>query len=120
MAASLTAGSAIPVFTDVFFSPLTMHSLSEIIVDLLPHPPEGVFNVGSRDGLSKAEFAFAFAKAMALPQDLLVPSCSDTVTANRARRPKDMRMNVKAIESALGRQMPTLADEIVSLGRAHR
>ena len=120
IAASLTAGSTIPVFTDVFFSPLTMHSLSKTIANLLPQPPDGIFNVGSRDGMSKAEFAFAVAKAMSLPQDLLVPTCSDAVTGNRARRPKDMRMSVEAIESSLGRRMPTLADEIASLGHSLR
>jgi len=120
IAASLAAGSTIPVFTDVFFSPLTMSSLSNIIVELLSEPPVGVFNVGSREGLSKAAFAFAFAEAMDLPQHLLVPTLSDAVASNRARRPKDMRMSVAAIETVLGKQMPTLADEITSLSRSLR
>lgn len=112
---SLTAGSKIPVFTDVLFSPLTMCSLSQVIVQMLHDPPIGVFNVGSREGMTKADFAFAVAKSLDLREDLLVPALSDSGLPNRARRPKDMRMNVAAIENVLGRQMPLLSDEIKSL-----
>lgn len=112
---SLEQGRGIPVFTDVFFSPLTMDSLSRTVSEILATRPIGILNVGSRDGMSKADFAFAVADAQGLPTSLLNRVPSETVAAGRARRPKDMRMCVAAIERALGRPMPTLAAEIAAL-----
>lgn len=112
---SLQQGREIPVFTDVFFSPLTMDSLSRTVCELVATRLTGIYNVGSRHGMSKADFALAVARAKGLPTSLLNRVTSETVTSGRARRPKDMRMCVEAIERALGRPMPTLAAEIESI-----
>lgn len=112
---SLEENHAIPVYTDVFFSPLTMNSLSKIVLELIAIRPKGIFNVGSRDGMSKCQFAFAVAEAKRLPLSLLNPVSSETASPTRARRPKDTRMIVAAVEKILDHNMPTLASEIETL-----
>jgi len=58
---ALRHGSPITVFDDVLFSPLSMATLSELICDVIRIKPAGVFNLGSRNGMSKADFALLFA-----------------------------------------------------------
>jgi dTDP-4-dehydrorhamnose reductase len=40
---------------------------------------------------------------------------NSAVMQDRAPRPKDMRMDVSRIETALGRAMPTLEEEVAKL-----
>lgn len=110
--ASLTQGTAIQVFEDVQFSPLSMPTLAEMIGRVIEKRLVGTYNLGSLQGMSKADFAFAFAAAAGLPTAAMTRSSSDRAPALKAYRPKDMRMNVARIESALGVQLPTLNHEI--------
>jgi dTDP-4-dehydrorhamnose reductase len=82
--------------------------------------PVGVFNLGSTDGLSKADFAFAFAEEMGLPVRALRRSTSDKAAFLRTYRPKDMRMNSAKFEGALGLNLPNLRDEIRRAAKEYR
>jgi dTDP-4-dehydrorhamnose reductase len=44
---------------DVLFSPLSMATLVRMLPRMLASPRSGVFNLGSRDGMSKAAFEMA-------------------------------------------------------------
>ena len=102
----------ISVFEDVFFSPLSMLSLSECIQRVIYNPIAGVFNLGSREGLSKADFVFKLAdifdfetenvsKVLYRDQKILTP------------RPSDMRMDSARFEVAYYPDgLPTLEQEI--------
>jgi dTDP-4-dehydrorhamnose reductase len=109
---SLTRGDHIRVFDDVRFSPLSMASLSNLICAVIGDRILGVFNLGSRDGMSKADFAFEFAAALGLSTRSMsrVPIAGGLPLT--AYRPRDMRMDVSKIEAALGIRLPTLAAEI--------
>jgi dTDP-4-dehydrorhamnose reductase len=76
----------------------------------------GVFNLGSRDGLSKAEFCYSLARVLGLPTATMTHANSPTA-ALKAYRPKDMRMNCVRFEKTFGVQLPTLAREIESMTR---
>jgi len=56
-------GKEFVAFTDVAFSPLLMDTLSAAIDKVLCQPAVGVFNLGSDQGMSKADFAVALAEA---------------------------------------------------------
>jgi dTDP-4-dehydrorhamnose reductase len=112
---SLTEGTPIQVFDDVQFSPLSISTLVEMIELTLQKKPVGVFNLGSRDGMSKADFAFAFARKCGFSTETMTRTSTDTVVMLTAYRPKDMRMDCTKIEKALGVTLPSLINEI---GRA--
>lgn len=100
-----------PVFADVLFSPLSLDSLSRLIALLAAQRLPGTFNLGSNEGMSKAEFAFQLARSLDLETDVLVPIQS-AEAGLQARRPKDMRMDCRLLEARLGLTLPTLAAEI--------
>ena len=104
---SLFNNIPIQVFEDVRFSPLGMLTLSKMIELSIRNKPLGVFNLGSHNGMSKAEFAFAFADKLGLST-----SAVTRPTHLKAYRPKDMRMNSIKFERTVGIQLPQLKDEI--------
>ena len=116
---SLRAGQSITVFDDVFFSPLSIPTLVQSIEKVIQSDIQGTFNLGSRAGMSKAQFAQRLAQAAGLPASGMRHGLvADLQRA--ARRPHDMRMDVTAIEQAMQLRMPELADEIATVGRGYR
>lgn len=118
--ASLSNGANVCVFDDVLFSPLSMDTLVEMISLLLVSGVGGIYNLGSRDGLSKAEFAYAFAEATGLGVTSMARCSVDDVGFIKAYRPKDMRMNVSRFELASGVVLPGLISEIEKVAREYR
>ena len=111
---SLRAAKPVTLFGDVLFSPLHMATLAEIVFELVAAEIAGTFNLGSRDGMSKSEFGFAVAAVAGVAADTATVGES-TMLAGRAPRAKDLRMDVGKLERALGRPMPTLAEEVEKL-----
>jgi len=109
---ALRCGKTISVFNDVMFSPLGISTLCDCIERCIIERPKGVFNLGSRDGMSKADFAFAFASAIGIPPTNLVRKESSAVDNLAASRPTDMRMKCDKFESYMKINMPRLLDEI--------
>jgi dTDP-4-dehydrorhamnose reductase len=114
IAASLAARRAIRLFRDSLFSPLHMATLCELMRTALEKGLSGVFNFGSRHGESKHAFALAVARHLGLPTQSATPGSMRDVP-HRARRPVDMRLDLQRIETALGRPMPSLTEEIDKL-----
>ena len=102
----------INVFDDVMFSPLFIGTLCDYIDRSIVERPLGVFNLGSRDGISKADFAFAFAATTSLPTTNLIRANASDVATVIARRPTDMRMRCERFEGRMGLTLPRLIDEI--------
>jgi len=111
---SFTQKKKITIFQDVFFSPLSFPTLSGIIGQILDKKLHGIFNVGSQDGMSKLDFALLIARHKGLDTSNATVINSSDIPA-RARRPKDMRMDVSRLENALNISMPTLLDEVKTL-----
>jgi dTDP-4-dehydrorhamnose reductase len=109
---SLVNKKKIQVLTDILFSPLSMKTLSEIIELVIRVKPVGVYNLGSSDGMSKADFCVEFAKIIGLPVDAMLPINSSEAPFLRAYRPKDMRMDCTKFERLLGIKLPSLITEI--------
>lgn len=117
---SLSNNDSIQVFNDVLFSPLGMSTLSEMIELVMQRKPIGVFNLGSHVGMSKADFAFAFADELGLSTLAMKRTTTDRVTFLKTYRPKDMRMNSAKFENALGIKLPKLRDEIKRVAKEYR
>ncbi len=108
---SLVTNKKLQGFKDVFFSPLHTSTLcAEIERCLLSFNP-GVYNLGSRSGLSKYQFMIELAKHKGFSTEQISPI--DYAQANIALlRPKEMRMDVLKYEKLYQVQLPTLMEEI--------
>ena len=101
----------IKLFNDVYFSPLSIGTLMKMILHVMKNFKSGVYNLGSRDGMSKAEFAYK----LGVPLDR-ESSFSTEVSVEDvgfyAIRPKGMMMDVSRFEKSFGVILPTLESEI--------
>lgn len=113
---SLLQQKTITVFADIFFSPLSFQSLQQQIVHVLEAPVPGIFNLGSRNGMSKRDFAHTLAGHLDFSLDHLVDGSSRDHKFF-AYRPKDMRMDVTLYEKTYKVTLPTLLEEIKTLMR---
>jgi dTDP-4-dehydrorhamnose reductase len=112
---SLTGRKHVQVLDDVYFSPLSITTLVGLINLVIEKKPAGVFNVGSHNGMTKADFDFAFAEHLKLPTAYMTRIDTSQATFLKAYRPKDMRMNCSKFEAALQVKLPDLMDEIRSV-----
>lgn len=108
---ALRQGAPINVFEDVRFSPLSLRRLATLIERVAISRKRGLFNLGSSDGLSKADFAFELAAALELPTWSLTRTSVDQAALG-AYRPKGMCMDSAEFERAFGVLLPTLKEEI--------
>ncbi len=115
---SLTQGGPITVFDDVRFSPLSLQRLVELVELVIVQRRQGVFNLGSKEGMSKADFAFTLAKVLDLPTKHMSRGISNKVKL-AAYRPKDMCMDSTRFEDVFGVKLPTLKEEIQSMKAAY-
>ncbi|MEO9599255.1 SDR family oxidoreductase [Parasphingorhabdus sp.] len=111
---ALEGGAGFSGFHDVFFSPLSMVRLSTEILRVAEVWCPGLYNLGSRAGLSKLEFARLVATRYGYDPALLKSQSIDDAVLP-ASRPRGMVMDVTAFESAYAAILPTLEDEIESL-----
>jgi len=115
---SLKNEKLINVFDDIYFSPLAINSLIKIVEKIVRNPRSGIFNLGSKEGLSKADFAFSLAEIMELPEKYMAIGSSEDAPLS-AYRPKDMRMISSKFEETFDIVLPTLNQEINSMKSAY-
>jgi dTDP-4-dehydrorhamnose reductase len=108
---SLKQGESITVFDDVRFSPLSLRRLVEILEQLIVRKQQGVFNLGSREGMSKADFAFTLAEVLGLSNKNMTRGTLDAINFT-AYRPKNMCMDSSHFEKIFDVRLPTLQEEI--------
>jgi dTDP-4-dehydrorhamnose reductase len=114
---ALEAKRPLTLFTDVQFSPLSLDTLAELLAGVLAEPRPGVFNLGSRAGMSKRDFAHALAQHLGLSTESAVDG-KLSGAGLRAARPTDMRMDCALFERTFGVELPTLRGEIQRLRRS--
>ena len=116
---ALTTQEDIQVFDDVYFSPLSMSSLSEMIALVISKEVIGTYNLGSKQGLSKADFAFEFANALGLNTDNMTRAKIENIDFVKTYRPNDMRLDVSKFEQTLAVVLPTLQQEILKVSKEY-
>ncbi len=116
---SMVGRKQVQVLSDVYFSPLSIRTLADMIELVVQKKPIGIYNLGSQNGLSKADFAYVFAEYLKLPTNTMTKIQSSDAKFLRAYRPKDMRMDRSKFENALGIELPNLTDLIQSLAKEY-
>jgi dTDP-4-dehydrorhamnose reductase len=108
---NLSQGITFTLFEDLLFSPLHMQTVAQIVLEMLIQGNIGTFNLGSNEGMSKAQFGLAVVEHLGATTENIELGYS-TAHIERAPRAHDLRMNIGRIEHTLGRSMPRLAEEI--------
>lgn len=114
VADKLGHGMPVTLFRDSLFSALHMKTASALIVAAAGAGLAGVYNLGSRAGMSKLDFGLEVARRLGLSTENASPGNASAILG-RAPRPTDLRMDVTRIEATLGQTMPTLCEEIAKL-----
>jgi len=107
-------GIKLNVFNDVYFSPVSFNTIFYVINILIKKNLNGIYNLGTKEGMSKKEFALYFCKCLNLDTKNIIGNPQNKVDLI-AKRPKDMRLNSKKLENDLGIKFINLKDEIKSI-----
>lgn len=117
--ASLISKRKFTVFDDVYFSALNMETLSSMVAKTIQVKKSGVFNLGTHDGISKAEFAKRFASLLNLDtRHMRIGSHHDVKL--KAPRPTDMRLNVARFESTFQTKLPSMNCQIHEVAQSYK
>lgn len=108
---SIKNNKKINLYKNIFFNPLSFQTLSKILLILIKKPIFGIYNLGSRNGMSKFQFAKYFIRN--LKKDYSNYKAINYSDLNDVKRSHDMRMNVNKIEKKLNIKLPTLKSEIL-------
>lgn len=110
----LVLGKVFIGFTDVFFNPLYVGTLSTLMLELADLGTQGLINLGSDDALSKFEFARALAEEFGLDTTMIRPGKLADV-AFVARRPNYTVLDCGRAKELLGRALPVTSEGIRAL-----
>lgn len=98
-------GRTLTMFADVYFTPILINDLAEVIFDLAVSEVSGLFHVAGGERLSKCDFAVQVAHVFGHSPATIRPITVEDA-ALRAPRPRDMSLKSAKVERVLGRSMP--------------
>ena len=96
----LREGRALKMFNDVFFSPIFVNNLVEVLIEMYRKGLSGVYHVAGSERCSKYAFGQEIAQAFRLDKSLIQPS-SIAEVGLRAPRPKDISLDVTKISGVI-------------------
>ena len=106
---------AIEVVNDIWFSPVTLQSLSSAISVACTQKPSLTANFGSWGGITKYDLCSRVAKGLNLNLEKVTSVNAEECMAYITYRPKNMVMDSSLWESATGMVCPTIEDVINSV-----
>lgn len=111
---ALERDEQLTMFQDVFFSPILINTLGDLIAELMAARIGGVLHVGGGERLSKHGFALSLARVFGYGAGAI--QAIDVADFNfKARRPRDMSLSVSKVESLLQTKMPTVTQSLERL-----
>ncbi len=108
---NLQAGRQIKGFTDVFFCPLLVNDLAQVLLEMLALDLHGIYHVFSSECVSKFEFGMRIARRFGLDENLIFPSSVDQAGLAAARS-QNLHMRSDKIQAILGYTLPGIQDGI--------
>lgn len=102
---NLSAGNYMYGFTDVYFCPLQVNILGEILLEMAERRLKGLYHVVSSEALTKYEFGVRIANMFGLDESLIRPVSWQEAGLQAARSPK-LTLNSDKLARALGRVLP--------------
>lgn len=98
---SLKNKKEIKGFDDIFFTPISLDYLNEILIEIFKKNLSGIFNIGSNKSISKYELSKEIAKRYNLDESLIIKSKYYSDKTTKVTRPKNMSLNITKICNAL-------------------
>lgn len=102
---NLAAGTRVFGFNDVFFCPLLVQHLGDILLEMVKNDLQGLFHVVSPQSLSKYEFGVSIARLFGLNEGL-VESVSVNRAGLKAPRSPNLTLNVEKLKGMLNLPIP--------------
>jgi dTDP-4-dehydrorhamnose reductase len=100
------------MFTDVFFTPIFVNDLIEVMVELIKNDARGLYHIGGDERCSKYHFGMKLAEIFNLDQHYIQPISVDQFNF-KAKRSKDMSLSTKKLSDMLNnRLLPTIEEGI--------
>ena len=115
----LRAGQRAAGFTDVFWSPLLVNHLAEILEDLMKGEVPGILHLAGATCLSKFDFGRALARVFGMPEERVVPGRVDESTL-QAPRPLRTCLDGSRARSVLGRATPDVEAGLMAMAALER
>jgi dTDP-4-dehydrorhamnose reductase len=81
--------------------------------------PIGLANLGSREGMSKADVAYFFVNQVGLDCAFMTKVNAADAQVSKIPRPFDMRMDSTPFEQIFNIQLPTLKKEIICIAEEY-
>jgi len=103
----LEARQPVHAFKDVFFTPILVNDLSEMILALMESKRSGVYHVAGSEAVSKFEFARHLASTFGYGTQTIQPVSVEDAGL-KARRPRHLALRTSKAAAVLGRAMPDL------------
>ncbi len=108
---SINNNNEVNLFNDIQFNPVLMDTLYDCIEHIINNFENGVFNFGSKNGLTKADFCINLLKKMNINYNKFKLVSVDQ-SSLFAYRPKGMMMNTKKFSNNFKFKIPELNEEI--------
>lgn len=105
-------GHTIPMFSDVYFSPIYTEDLVDIIIKMCEKNLTGIYHVGGKEGWSKYSFGVKLAISLGFNPTLIKRVSVNTIK-ERVPRPKNLSLDISKAENDLGIKMPTLQEGLL-------
>jgi dTDP-4-dehydrorhamnose reductase len=105
----LERGEPCPGLTDIYFSPLLVNDLGELILAMLSEGLSGVLHVPGADCISKYDFGISIARLFGYNPDQIIPTVADDLGFIAPRPARTCLLGHK-LERALGIQLPSTED----------
>lgn len=113
---SLQKRKTIKGFKDAIFSSIYTFELARVIDIAIKNNLSGTFNCGASYGCSRYEFALKIAELFGLDKSLIIPISIDDYDF-KARRGKNLSLNVNGIQEALNYRLTSIEGSVDSFYR---
>ena len=107
----LSSGRPVNGFTDVWFCPLFVGDLAEILVGMLEKGLAGLYHVVGAEALTKYEFGLRLAREFDFDEGLVIPTSVEE-SGLKARRSHNLKLSVHKLSTDLGREIPGVSTGI--------
>lgn len=104
------------MFSNVYFTPILINDLVDMLTELIARGAEGTFHVAGGERLTKHAFALRLAEVFNYPTHT-IRAMSVEDFPFRAKRPKDMSLGCGKAEAYLRVRMPSVRDGLKRLKR---
>jgi UDP-4-amino-4,6-dideoxy-N-acetyl-beta-L-altrosamine transaminase/dTDP-4-dehydrorhamnose reductase len=112
----LKAKRKVKGFKDAYFSSIYTMELARVIDITIRRNLTGVFNCGALDSCSKYEFALKIADCFGLDKTLITPISINDFEF-KAKRGKNLTLNVNKLQEALDYRLPTIDQSVEAFYR---